>query len=176
MSPERLKFSTRRATPSDARALHELQRLIYDEERWFVGDGPPSESVLAARIRALDANMSLWLVASQRQARDELCAWLELHRLPSTRLRHVANLTLAVSPRWRRHGLGRGLLASGFDWAATVGVRKVSLNVRANNEAAIELYRSEGFVLEGRERRQIRTEEGFEDNLIMARFLESELN
>jgi ribosomal protein S18 acetylase RimI-like enzyme len=43
--------------------------------------------------------------------------------------------------------------------------------VRAGNEAAILLYKEEGFVLEGRERNQVRTREGYEDNLIMAKFL-----
>jgi ribosomal protein S18 acetylase RimI-like enzyme len=50
-------------------------------------------------------------------------------------------------------------------------VFKLQLSVRARNEAAIALYRREGFALEGRERAQILDEEGFEDNLVMAKFL-----
>lgn len=177
MPGSKQKLSIRRADEGDARALVALQKLIYEEERWFVGDGPPSEATLSARLRALDPDMSLWLVASgsdyEFRARDaQLVAWLELHRLPSSRLRHVATLTLAVAPGWRRHGLGSDLMALGYDWANTVGVKKISLNVRAGNEAAIHLYIEEGFVLEGRERRQVSTPEGYEDNLIMARFLD----
>ena len=173
MPPSKQILSIRRAVDSDARALVKLQEVIYEEERWFVGDGPPGEATLASRLRSLDPNMSLWLVAATgEESRSPLVAWLELHRLPSARLRHVATLTLAVTPGWRRRGLGRDLLAVGYDWAATVGVRKISLNVRAGNDAAIHLYRTEGFVLEGREKQQIRTSEGYEDNLIMARFLD----
>lgn len=135
-----------------------------------MGDGPPSESTLVARLRA-EPSLSLWLVAEGESAGSPLLAWLELHRLPPVRLRHVATLTLAIAPEWRRRGLARALLSTAYEWASQVGVRKISLNVRAGNEAAIQLYRSEGFVLEGRERRQVRTEDGFEDNLIMARFL-----
>lgn len=168
-------MSIRRAEPGDARALVSLQRLIYDEERWFVADGPPAEAAMAARLRSVDPQMSLWLVTEggRRQGLPDpqLFAWLELHRLPAARLRHVATLTLAVSPQRRRLGLGRDLLALGYDWAHDVGVKKISLNVRAGNEAAIHLYKEEGFVLEGRERRHVRTREGYEDNLIMARFL-----
>ena len=173
----RKDLSIRRAQAGDAAALVQLQKQIYEEERWFVGDGPPGESALASRLRSLDPTSSLWLVASHEErpahSRDlRLAAWLELHRLPSSRLRHVATLTLAVAPSWRRRGLGRELLVQAYEWAQTVGVRKISLNVRAGNEAAIQLYLQQGFVLEGRERQQIRTATGFEDNLIMARFLD----
>jgi RimJ/RimL family protein N-acetyltransferase len=166
-------LSIRRAEPGDARDLVVLQGLIYEEERWFVGDGPPTVSAMAARLRSVEPSVSLWLVAEETPGPREaqLVGWLELHRLPSARLRHVATLTVAVAPGWRRLGLGRDLLALGYDWANKVGVKKISLNVRAGNEAAIHLYRSEGFVLEGRERRQVRTRDGFEDNLIMARLL-----
>ena len=176
MSSSKRDLSIRRPNASDARELVSLQRLIYDEERWFVADGPPTEAAMAARLRTVDPQMSLWLVTeggARRQSPpdSQLLAWLELHRLPSARLRHVATLTLAVAPQWRRLGLGRDLLALGYDWANDVGVKKISLNVRAGNEAAIRLYMEEGFALEGRERRQVRTREGYEDNLIMARFL-----
>jgi ribosomal protein S18 acetylase RimI-like enzyme len=158
----------RRAAAADVAALVDLQRQIYREERWFVGDGPPSVAALAQRLRGSNPRVSLWLVADCDRS---LCGWLELHRLPPARLDHVATLTLAVAPGWRHQGIGRALLEQGFQWAKQVGVRKITLNVRAGNDAAIGLYRAQGFELEGRERQQIRTSEGFEDNLIMARFL-----
>ncbi|MEX2535686.1 MAG: GNAT family N-acetyltransferase [Trueperaceae bacterium] len=166
------EVTLRRAEVDDARGLVTLQREIYREGRWFVGDGAPAEVAMAQRLRAADPQMSLWVVAAA--GRQQLCGWLELHRLPSALLRHVATLTLAVAPGWRRLGVGRDLLVLGYDWAQDVGVQKISLNVRASNEGAIRLYQAEGFVLEGRERWQVRTRDGFEDNLIMARFLGDE--
>jgi ribosomal protein S18 acetylase RimI-like enzyme len=162
------RVAIRRAEESDAAELVALQRQIYREERWFVGDGAPSVASLAHRIRSADPRMSVWLLAS---GGSQLWAWLELHRLPPARLRHVASLTLAVAPGKRRQGVGRSLLESGYRWARDAGVRKISLNVRAGNDAATQLYLAEGFVVEGREREQVRTRGGFEDNLIMARFI-----
>lgn len=159
----------RRALAGDARALAALQRQIYQEDRWFVGDGAPPDSTLARRLRSADRTMSLWLVAEDGR---QLCGWLELHRFPPVRLRHVAGLTLAVAASRRRQGVGGSLISAGYSWAERVGVRKISLNVRASNRAALNLYRRQGFQLEGREREQIRTDGGFEDNLIMAKFLD----
>ena len=76
----------------------------------------------------------------------------------------------------RRRGVGRSLLRRSYDWCREVGVLKVGLHVRAGNAAAIALYESEGFVVEGRERGQVRLERGrdeFEDNVIMGKWLEA---
>lgn len=162
--------SIRPARASDASAVTRLLAGIYREERYFVGDGPGTSASLAARIGMDDSQRSLYLVAVRGPA---VVGWCELHRSPAWRLEHVAVLTLAVSPSERRNGVGRSLLREAYAWCRKVGVLKVSLHVRAGNDAAIALYGSEGFALEGREVGQVRLEPGgrFEDNLIMGKWL-----
>ena len=162
----------RPAKAGDAASLAALQGDIYAEERWFVGDGPPSVNVLTRRLRTLEPQSSLYLVVLFREkGQEEVGAWLELHRLLPSKLRHVAMLTLAVAEPYRRRGAARSLLREAYRWGRQVGLKKISLNVRANNQAALTLYQKEGFVLEGREQAQVRLDDGFEDNLIMAKFL-----
>jgi L-amino acid N-acyltransferase YncA len=82
---------------------------------------------------------------------------------------------LAVAPEWRGRGIGQHLLARAYAWATRTGVKKIQLDVRAGNSAAIRLYERQGFVLEGRERAQICINKQcnhYEDNLIMAKFLD----
>jgi ribosomal protein S18 acetylase RimI-like enzyme len=50
-------------------------------------------------------------------------------------------------------------------------VEKVALSVYPGNERAIALYRKFGFVEEGRLVRQSKKSYGYEDELVMARFL-----
>lgn len=166
-------YLIRGAHSEDAREVVRLMRGIYAEGRYFVGDGPPYAESLARRIVGDDPDFTLYLVAdAPDHGRRTVAGWLELHRMQPRRLQHVAVLTVAVAPGWRRQGIGRGLLGGAYAWAQEVGVRKVSLNVRSGNAGAIALYESEGFVLEGREREQVRVDEGrFEDNLVMARFV-----
>lgn len=158
----------RNARPGDARELQALQATIYADGRWFVGDEPPHAFMLTRRLQRLDDHDSLYLVA---ECSNSLAGWLELNRLQPRRMQHVALLTIAVGASWRRHGVGRALLRAGIAWAAEVGLHKITLNVRAGNSAAIALYEAEGFVHEGREVDQFTTDDGFEDNLVMARFL-----
>lgn len=158
----------RTPTVADAAALAALHKGIYDEGRWFVGDGPPAVEALRQRLRLLDPARSYYLVAAQG---DALLGWLELHRLSPKKLAHVAVLTLAVAAPYRRRGVAGALLARAYPWAREVGVKKLQLSVRAPNGAAISLYEREGFALEGRERRQVCDAGGLEDNLLMAKFL-----
>ena len=163
----------RRALSSDAADLKELQQSVYDENEWFVGDGPLDTGGLTRRIRSLEPSNSLYLVACSPD-KGELVAWLELHRLFPQKLKHVATLTLAVKKAWRGQGLAKLLLKQAYEWALDSGVQKITLNVRANNSAAIHLYERQGFELEGREKAHIKVKNGFEDNLIMAKHLSKE--
>lgn len=154
--------------------MHELLDGIYDEGRYFVNDSVEPLGSLEVRI-ATRAPRSLYLVALMQQQQQEVAGWLELHRSPARRLEHVAVLTLAVAPHARRQGVGRALLRASYDWCLRVGVRKMSLNVRSSNEAAVKLYLSEGFELEGRERNHVLRLEGaeqeYDDNLVMGLWL-----
>jgi RimJ/RimL family protein N-acetyltransferase len=70
-------------------------------------------------------------------------------------------------------GLAREALTLMLRRAAALGLRKVLLEVAADNPRAIALYRRAGFQTEGVLRRQLRREDGFVDVLIMAVFLDA---
>lgn len=53
---------------------------------------------------------------------------------------------VAVTPRLRGKGLGRRIMSRVMEVARERGVDKLYLEVRASNAAALELYRSLGFV------------------------------
>ena len=130
-------ITVRPARPGDASGAVSLLAAIYREGLGFVGDGPPNLGALRARLRGADPSRSFHAVAvtaadlgRSRRGGPEVVGWLELHRLQATRLEHVAMLTLAVAPGHRRQGIGRRLLRVGHQWAARIGVRKISLHVR----------------------------------------------
>jgi [ribosomal protein S18]-alanine N-acetyltransferase len=73
--------------------------------------------------------------------------------------------TFSVHPDWRRQQIGRQLLLSLVDLSETIGARRMTLEVRASNESAQQLYRSFGFEVAGRRPRYY-TDDG-EDALVM---------
>ena len=72
------------------------------------------------------------------------------------RIRHVCELGMSVKKDYWRLGIGRMLLNYLVAWArANPILVKMDLSVRADNDGAIALYRSFGFVEEGRHRRRM---------------------
>ena len=85
--------------------------------------------------------------------------------------RHVATLGMSVASDRRHRGIGAALLQEAFGWCREHGVDKVVLSVYPDNRAAIALYRSFGFVQEGRLARQSRKSYGDEDEILMAAWI-----
>jgi ribosomal protein S18 acetylase RimI-like enzyme len=163
-------WTLRPARTADAVAWHALQRVIYREGVAFVGDGAPTADALAAKLRArVPSDMQ---VAVAVAGGGEVVGWVEAQRMVPRRMAHVAWLTVAVAPAWRRRGVGRALMEEARAWALDRGVRKLQLHVRAGNAPAIALYRGLGYEPEGVLRDQVALDPGgdraFEDEWIMS--------
>jgi ribosomal-protein-alanine N-acetyltransferase len=81
-------------------------------------------------------------------------------------------LNLCVRRDSRRCGLGRDMLREILTAARGAGARRMFLEVRPSNTAALALYASEGFVEIGRRPRYYRVRDGREDAVILALDLE----
>jgi RimJ/RimL family protein N-acetyltransferase len=159
----------RRATPADARAFLGFWRAIVAEER-FVRTEEVREPARAfrRRFRRQSPSSEVHLLAFRG---DRLVGHLTVERDRHPVTRHVASLAIAVAADERGRGIGRRLMQAGLDWAREVGVEKVVLSVYPHNEAAIALYRSFGFVEEGRLARHSRKTYGYEDEILMAAWI-----
>jgi [ribosomal protein S18]-alanine N-acetyltransferase len=81
---------------------------------------------------------------------------------------HILNL--AVAATYQRRGIGRRLLDHALDLAKSEHVRLVTLEVRASNEPAKQLYARMGFVPVGVRRRYYH--DNSEDAIVMTRRFE----
>ena len=77
--------------------------------------------------------------------------------------------TLAIHPQWRRRGLGERLLTALLDQARALGAVLATLDVRAGNVAARQLYQRHGFVEAGR-RKKYYQDNGEDALLLTVRF------
>ena len=88
----------------------------------------------------------------------------------SLRRAHVRMLGIGIATGWQGKGVGRLLIARLLDWADHwAGVLRIELTVHADNQRAIALYRSMGFVEEGRHRAYAIKDGRYVDALCMAR-------
>lgn len=101
----------------------------------------------------------------------------ELHAWPfeQEQFAHVlSELTIAIHPDAQGQGLGKRLFEAFIaEVRATMPrIRRIELGCRESNARAIRLYRSLGFVLEGRLKGRVYDPEGYyEDDLLMGLLL-----
>jgi ribosomal-protein-alanine N-acetyltransferase len=82
---------------------------------------------------------------------------------------HILNL--CVSELYRRHGMGKRLLASLMERAAAAGMAEAFLEVRPSNTSAIRLYLALGFEQVGTRRGYYQAVGGREDAAVLKRVL-----
>lgn len=140
----------RRALAEDAPALAAAQRAIA-ETPGLLASRPDEihEEELRRTILALDdPRRGVFLVAEEGGALVGH-GLLHAHKLAVTS--HVADLTLAVHEGHQGRGVGTQLMGALIEWAReSTCIEKIELRVRASNARAISLYRTLGFVEEGR--------------------------
>jgi putative acetyltransferase len=159
----------RPARPSDARDALLLMgdvaaegRYIRTEEvRWTVRE-------MRKRYRRSWTTAEATIVAV---ADGTLVGSLGLWREPNPVTHHVASLGMLVAEEWRGRGVGSALLAEAFRWARWAGVEKLALTVYPDNERARGLYEKFGFVEEGRLAGHSKKRYGYEDEIVMGRWL-----
>lgn len=129
-------------TRSDAARCAELEALLFD------GDDPWPE---AAFVREVVATHIRYVAA---RIDDTLVGYAGVARLGRTPPFEFEIHTIGVDPAYQRHGIGRGMMNRLLDFAGPDSV--VYLEVRTDNEPAISLYRSLGFVSVGVRKRYYR--------------------
>ena len=87
--------------------------------------------------------------------------------------RHLGELGLTVAASHRGRGVGRLLMEAAHERSRAAGVRKMCLNVFADNERARRLYRRLGYEEEGLRRAQYHVGGAWKDEVLMAKWLEA---
>ena len=146
-------YSLRQAAAAEAAPLAALHEALFPagpwDERFFAGAiASPYHHLLVARHAPDEtlAGLALWTVIAE----------------------DAEILTIGVSPRLRRQGLGAALLDAVIKRSATLGATRLLLDVAAGNDAALALYRQAGFTPLTRRKRYY---DNGEDALVLSRAL-----
>lgn len=113
--------------------------FVAEMERQCFSD-PWSEKSVASE---LDNPLSLWLVA---ETEGEVAGYVG----SQTVLDSADMMNLAVSPNFRRQGIGERLVNCLTDALKEKGVKTLLLEVRISNEPAKQLYQKLGFEIVGK--------------------------
>lgn len=161
--------SIREARREDAPLLAAAERAIASVPGKLASspDEIEDDAVRSKILHLEDRDHGIYLVA-ERAGTVVGHAFLESLSLAATA--HVVRLTIAVHEGHRRRGVGSALMNELLRWArSNPRVEKVELQVRSSNDPAIALYRSLGFVEEGRKTRRLKIgSNAYLDDIYMA--------
>ena len=162
-------YLVRPSRPRDAGSYLELYRGIVAEGRHI-----RTESVrrgLAYHRKQLGRSWDQGQASIVAVADRRVIGHLSISREEHPVNRHVASIGMMVAPDWRRRGVGSALMKEALRWAREMGVEKVALTVYPDNDAARALYRSFGFVEEGRLTGHSKKRVGYRDEIVMGLWL-----
>ena len=160
----------RTATRQDAKAIGALHRTVAQISQGIARTEPELTSAYFADLFETVRKCGLMLVAVNEAG--QLIGEIHAAKSGLHIFEHnLMGLTIAVHPDHQGKGVGKQLFRAFFDDVNYhfPEVRRVELESRASNEASIGLYRTVGFVEEGRMKNKTRNADGtFEDSVLMA--------
>ena len=98
----------------------------------------------------------------------DVVGWCDVTPLDRPSLAHRGVLGMGLLPQFRGRGIGTKLIRSALAAARAFGLHRVELTVREHNTGAIELYKKQGFTIEGTQRDAILVDGVYEDLVCMA--------
>lgn len=134
-------------TEAHSKAFHSCLDSVARERKYLgQSEAPPIEKI-EAFVRDNVQNNHPQFVAVEG---EHVVGWCDAIPHWADALKHRAGLGMGVLNDYRGRGIGKDLLRTCLDKARTNGVKRIDLEVRADNEIAISLYEKFGFVHEGR--------------------------
>lgn len=144
-----MEIQIRHAEPDDYEAIH----IIYTQPKvvWGTLQLPYSSSESRRQRLAQPNEGSYALVACVDGA---VVGHLSLRTAPnSPRRKHVGSLGMGVHDGWQGKGVGSALVETVINLADNwLNLSRLELDVYADNEAAVHIYRKYGFEVEGTQR------------------------
>ncbi len=162
----------RRGVPEDLQQVIDVYESVAAEGLWIGGELPVDwtrERVAgwAEQLSDDDATGATFVAVLDRR----VIGWIGLQRTHAGN----ADFGMAVLSGLRGAGVGGALLDVAVDWAREMGIAKITLQAWPHNTAAIGLYVSRGFVVEGRLRRHWPRRNGQRwDTVMMALILDED--
>lgn len=152
----------------DVWAFARMRNDIDGESPWLVAHaGERRETPLRVLVRMLINGRLKTLVVKDK---GRLVGYVSVVFPRFRKLRHNAYLVVSIRATHRGRGLGTELMRAAEDLARAHGATRMELEVFAKSPA-VELYRRLGYEEEGRKRGHIQNEDGPDDMIFMAKFL-----
>lgn len=163
----------RRAQESDAKRIVDFYNFVGGETSYLSfekDEYPMNVKEQEEEIRSLEGKKaSIMLLAMDG---EEIVGIATIHSSAKIKARHDGELGIVVAKKYQGQGIGTELIRQLIEWAKGNGVTtRISLDTRADNVKAVELYMKFGFVVEGCRRNSTLLDGKYYDLYVMGMML-----
>lgn len=160
----------------DATAVLHILREVVSEGTFLINVSEEFHKTLEQQkesIKKILDNENKKEIMVVAEINDEVAGWIVFYPQNRTRMSHTGSFTMMLSNSYRGRGIGKMLLKALLDWAENnPRIEKVSLGVFSTNQSAIALYKSMGFVEEGRKIKEYKMDDNeYVDDILMYKFV-----
>ncbi|MGD2197412.1 N-acetyltransferase family protein [Lysinibacillus fusiformis] len=170
MTKRNIQVSLRKGNINDAEVVLELQKEVLSESEFMITIieeyEETSEQLRNWIEKILENEREMLIVA---ESKGKIVGLIVFRSKSTKRLSHTGSFTAMVKKEYRNHGIGKLLIKELLNWAEhNPLIEKVSLGVLSTNLRAIELYKSMGFVEEGRKIKEVKfSDDLYVDDVLM---------
>ncbi|MBA9028348.1 ribosomal protein S18 acetylase RimI-like enzyme [Peribacillus huizhouensis] len=170
MTKNNTQVSLRTGNLDDAESVKELQREVLSESEFMISvieEFEETTEQLRNWIQRILVNERETLIVAETEGK---VVGLIVFRSKNTkRLSHTGSFTAMVNKAYRDRGIGKLLIKELLNWTEQNPlIEKISLGVLSTNQRAIGLYKSMGFVEEGRKIKEVKFKEDlYVDDILM---------
>ena len=163
----------RRAQVSDAAEILDYMASVNSESKNLLREPHEFTMTLEQEEAFLEANLaspsSIMLCGL---VDDKIVSVSGFNGRSLSRIKHRASLGMSVLKAYNGIGVGSLMMEALIENAKRLGLKKLDLDVRVDNEPAIKLYEKYGFEYEGRIRMGMYVDNKYVDLQVMGKILE----
>lgn len=148
---------------------HTALDIVAKEKKYLAwSKAPPFETTQEFVKKNIENNISQFVVLDDKK----VVGWCDVCPNNKPAYAHAGTLGMALLPDYRSRGIGRELLITTLRKAKANGLERVELLVYKSNVVAKTFYEKMGFKIEGLRCKSIKIDGCYEDDYIMALFLD----
>jgi L-phenylalanine/L-methionine N-acetyltransferase len=162
-----MDVTVRKIELEDAQGFWSALTSVAKEKKYILTiEAPPFESTRAFVQDNVEKNHAQYVAVRDNQ----IVGWADIIPLEHSTMAHVGSLGMGVIAEHRGQGIGSKLLTSVIQHAWESGLKRLELEVFADNEAAIGLYKKHGFTQEGLKRHARMIDNHYQHIVMMAQY------
>jgi ribosomal protein S18 acetylase RimI-like enzyme len=145
--------------------FHRALDIVARERRYLAFlEAPPIEATRAFVLNNIKRGHPQFVAVTA----GEVVGWCDVTRLDRPTQAHRGVFGVGLLPQFRGQGIGTKLTRSALAAARAFGLHRIELTVREHNTGAIELYKKQGFEIEGLQRDAVLVDGVYENVVCMA--------